>query len=199
MTEPTVLLLGGASGVGKSQIASDLAAQFGASVVSVDDFQVVLERMTSPEQYPELHRWRLHPEEVLALDDARMLAHTRGYAEVMAEALEAVVGNHLDEGTRIVLEGDFILPSLATRQAFDNVSADGCVRAVFLVEEDEEQLARNFLRREGEEQRRRARASWCYSEWLREECERLGVPAIPSRPWETLLARAVDAVSEQAV
>jgi 2-phosphoglycerate kinase len=195
VTEPTVLLLGGASGVGKSQIASSLASRLGASVVAVDDFEVVLERMTTPERYPELHRWRLHPEEVLALDDAGMLAHTRGYAEVMTEALEAVVGNHLDDGTRIVLEGDFILPSLALRQAFNNVSADGRVRAVFLVEGDEDQLARNFRRREGEEQPRRARASWCYSEWLRKECERLGVPAIPSRPWETTLQRAVDALA----
>ena len=195
MTEPTVLLLGGASGVGKSQIASDLAARFGASIVAVDDFHVVLERMTSPEQYPELHRWRLHPEEVLALDDDGMLAHTRGYAEVIAEALDAVIGNHLESGPPIVLEGDFILPSLTTQPAFDGVMADGRVRAVFVIEDDEGQLARNFLAREKEEQPRRARASWCYSEWLREECERLGVPAIPSRPWETLPARAVDAVS----
>ena len=195
MTEPTVLLLGGASGVGKSQIASALAARFGASVVAVDDFHVVLDRMTSPEQYPELHRWRLHPEEVLALDDDGMLAHTRGYAEVMAEALDAVIGNHLESGPTIVLEGDFILPSLATRSAYGGVAAEDRVRALFVLEEDEDQLARNFLTREGEEQPRRARASWCYSEWLREECERLGVPAIPSRPWETLPARAVDAVS----
>jgi 2-phosphoglycerate kinase len=195
VTEPTVLLLGGASGVGKSQIASGLASRFGARVVAVDDFQVVLERMTSPERYPELHRWRLHPEEVLALDDEGMLAHTRGYAEVMADALEAVIGNHLESGPPIVLEGDFILPSLAWRSSYDGVAADGRVRAVFVLEEDEDQLARNFLLREGERQSRRARASWCYGEWLRQECERLGVPAIPSRPWETLLARAVDAVS----
>jgi 2-phosphoglycerate kinase len=196
VTEPTVLLLGGASGVGKSHIASDLAARFGASIVAVDDFHVVLERMTSPEQYPELHRWRLHPEEVLALDDDGMLAHTRGYAEVMAEALEVVIGNHLESGPPpIVLEGDFILPSLATRPAYSGVAAEDRVRALFVLEEDEDQLARNFLTRGGEEQPRRARASWYYSEWLREECERLGVPAIPSRPWETLPARAVDAVS----
>ncbi|HYZ13121.1 MAG TPA: hypothetical protein VFA08_05880 [Actinomycetota bacterium] len=194
MTDPTVLLLGGASGVGKSQIASDVAARFGASVVAVDDFHVVLERMTSPERYPELHRWRLHPEEVLALDDAGMLAHTRAYAEVMAEALEAVIGNHLDSGPPIALEGDFILPSLAMQRTYDGVAADGHVRAVFIVEEDEDQLARNFLTREGEEQPRRARASWCYSEWLREECERIRVPAIASRPWATTLERALAAL-----
>ena len=194
-----VLLLGGASGVGKSQVASGLASRFGASVVAVDDFQVVLERMTSPERYPELHRWRLHPDEVLALDDDGMLAHTRGYAEAMTEALEAVIGNHLESGPPILLEGDFILPSLAIRRTYDGVAADGRVRAVFLIEEDEDQLAHNFLTREGGPQSRRARASWCYGEWLRRECERLGVPAISSRPWETSLARAVDAVSEQAV
>ena len=194
MTEPTVLLLGGASGVGKSQIASDVAARFGASVVAVDDFQVVLERMTWPERYPELHRWRLHPEEVLALDDAGMLAHTRGYAEVMAEALVAVIANHLESGPPIVLEGDFVLPSLAMQTTYDGVAADGRVRAVFVVEEDERQLARNFLAREGEDQPRRARASWCYSEWLREECDRLGVPAISSRPWTTTLERALAAL-----
>jgi 2-phosphoglycerate kinase len=199
VTEPTVLLLGGASGVGKSQVASGLASRFGASVVAVDDFQVVLERMTSPERYPELHRWRLHPEEVLALDDDGMLAHTRGYAEVIADALEAVIGNHLESGPPIVLEGDFILPSLAIRRTYDGVAPDGRVRAVFLIEEDEDQLAHNFLTREGGPQSRRARASWCYGEWLRRECERLGVPAISSRPWETSLARAVGAVSEQAV
>jgi 2-phosphoglycerate kinase len=162
--------------------------------VAVDDFHVVLERMTSPERYPELHRWRLHPEEVLALDDAGMLAHTRGYAEVMAEALEAVIGNHLESGPPIVLEGDFILPSLAMQGSYDGIAAAGRVRAVFVIEEDEGQLARNFMLREGEEQPRRARASWCYSEWLREECDRLGVPAIPSRPWETTLERAITAL-----
>jgi 2-phosphoglycerate kinase len=192
--DPTVVLLGGASGVGKSRIAADVAVRFGARLTGVDDFHVVLERMTTPEQYPELHRWRLHPKEVLALDDAEMLAHTRAYAEVMAEALEAVIANHLDEGTAIVLEGDFILPSLATRSDHDGVAADGRVRAVFLLE-DEAQLRTNFLAREGQDQARRARASWCYGEWLREECERLGVPAIPARPWGTVLERAVAALS----
>jgi 2-phosphoglycerate kinase len=51
-----VLLLGGASGVGKTQIASKLAALFGAGLTEIDDFQIVLERMTNPEEYPELHR-----------------------------------------------------------------------------------------------------------------------------------------------
>jgi 2-phosphoglycerate kinase len=113
----------------------------------------------------------------------------------MAQALEPVIANHLDEHAPVVLEGDFILPSLAVKTSYDGVPSDGQVRALFLYEEDETHLARNIRAREGEEQLRRARASWYYSEWLREECGRLSIPAIPTRPWETTFKRAVDALS----
>src|SRR5688572_31516862 len=96
-----VFLLGGASGVGKSQISARLAARWSVRLVEVDDFQAVLERVTTPHQYPEIHRWRLHPEEVLGLDDAAMLAHTCAFAAVMADALEPVIGSHLASGTPV--------------------------------------------------------------------------------------------------
>jgi 2-phosphoglycerate kinase len=188
------LLLGGASGVGKSQISRPLARHFDAEVTAVDDIYVALERMTTPEQYPEVHRWRLHPEEVLRFDDEQMLRHTLGCAAVVTEALEPVVADHLESSDAAVFDGDFLLPSFAAKTSFDDVSADGRVRALFLLE-DEEQLGQNFLSREGQEQAKRARASWRYSEHLREECARLGVPAIAARPWETVLERAIAAVS----
>jgi 2-phosphoglycerate kinase len=190
----TVLLLGGASGVGKSQISRRLARHFDAEVTAVDDIYVALERMTTPEQYPELHRWRLHPTEVLAFDDGEMLEHTLGCAAVVTEALEPVIRDHLESSEAAVFDGDFILPSLAARSSFDDVPANGRVRGLFLLE-DEGQLGRNFRGREGEEQSRRARASWRYSEHLRTECARLGIPAIPARPWATVLDRAIDALS----
>jgi hypothetical protein len=68
------------------------------------------------------------------------------------------------------------------------------VRAVFLYEE-EGQIARNYLVREGREQGGRARASWRYSEWLRGEARRLGLPAIPARPWATVLERVLAALA----
>jgi 2-phosphoglycerate kinase len=190
----TVLLLGGASGVGKSQISRPLARRFDAEVTAVDDIYLALERMTTPEQYPEVHRWRLHPQGVLGLDDEEMLEHTLGCAAVVAEALEPVIAEHLESSDAAVFDGDFLLPSLAAKTSFEDVPADGRVRALFLLE-DEEQLGRNFLTRERQEQARRARASWRYSEYLREECARLGIPAIPARPWDTVLDRAIGAVS----
>ena len=189
-----VLLLGGASGVGKTSVSYWLAQTFGVGLTEVDDFQIVLERMTTPEQQPALHYFRLHTEAVLAMDDEQMLAHTLSVAEVLSGAMEWVIGNHLAERTPVVLEGDFLLPSLAHRPAYDSIPADGQVRAVFLYEDDEQQILRNFQAREGEEQPRRARSSWYYSEWLRQEAARLGLSAVPSRPWDTVLERVIAAL-----
>jgi 2-phosphoglycerate kinase len=150
--------------------------------------------MTTPELHPVLHQWRLHPEEVLALDDAGMLEHTRAYGAVIAQALEPVIASHIEARTRLVLEGDFILPALATRRAYDGVASDGHVRALFVFEQDEAQIARNFRAREGEDQPRRAGISWRYSEWLRAECTRLGIATIPARPRESLFERALAAL-----
>ena len=193
-----VLLLGGASGVGQTQVSYRLARHFGAGLTEVDDFQVILERMTTPEQYPPLHYWRLHTAEARQMDEEQQLAHMLRYSRVMAEALTLVIANHIETRTPIVLEGDFILPALAVQPVYDEIAAAGQVRALFLYEEDEAQLRRNYLLREGEEQLARARASWRHSEWLRQEAERLSVPALPARPWETVLERAIAALDAPA-
>ncbi len=186
-----ILLIGGASGVGKTSISYRLARHFGIGITAIDDFQVVLERMTTPEQYPVLHLFRTSPETFFRMDEKDKLAHAVAYASVMAEALEQVIANHLDGEPPVVLEGDFLLPSLAARSTFAGIAADDRVRALFVVERDEAQIARNYASREGNPQPGRARASWRHSEWLRQEAERLGLPVLDARPWETGFQRAL--------
>jgi 2-phosphoglycerate kinase len=185
-----VLLIGGASGVGKTQVSYRLAQHFGVGITEIDDFQVILERMTTPEQQPELHFFRTDPDAFFRLDEDGKLAHSIRYGKVMSEPLEYVIANHLGESP-IVLEGDFLLPSLAVQPTFDGISAAGRVRALFIFEDDEDQIGRNYLAREGVPQPERAHNSWRQSEWLRQEAERLGVPAISARPWETVFERAL--------
>jgi 2-phosphoglycerate kinase len=194
---PDVVFVGGAPGVGKTNVARPIAAHLGMNLTQVDDVYLVLERMTDPERFPAVHEWRLHPERVLALDAAGMLEHTREVSAIVAQATTPVIADRLESGIRSVFEGDFIQPAFAISETFDGVPAAGRVRSVF-VYDTLDQFAVNLAAREGEDQQR-ARISWDYSEWLRSECERLGVPSIPARPWETAGERALDAIGASSL
>ncbi len=185
-----VLLLGGPSGVGKTGVSYRLAHHFGIGITEVDDFQVILERMTTPAEQPVLHYWHTHPEAANQSAE-EMVKQLIAVGQVMAPALEAVIMNHLDSQVPIVLEGDFILPILATSSSFSLNSTGSQVRALFLYEESEEQLRRNFLQREPEHsiQEKRAHVSWLYGQWLKEEARRVGAIALPARPWDDLFER----------
>lgn len=190
-----VLLIGGASGVGKTSVSYRLAQHYQVGITEVDDFQVVLENMTTPEQQPILHYWQTHPHEAQSMDEDQQLAFMLRYSQVMAIALELVIANHLESHTPIVLEGDFILPSLAVQSTYNTIPAGGRVRAIFVYEEDERQIRHNYRVREGTDQAKRARTSWIISEWLRQEAGRLGVPTIAARPWDTVFERMIAALA----
>lgn len=189
-----VLLLGGASGVGKTTLSTALARHFGVSVTQLDDFQTVLMTMSTPDQQPALYFWQTNWDEFAAWSAEQHLAHAIGLGRDFQAALAAVVGDHLDEGTPVVLEGDFLLPELATRSAFDGQANQSRVRGLFVYEPDERQIMANYASREPGDQSLRAHRSWLHSEWLRNECDRRGVPAIAARPWDTVLDRAVEAI-----
>lgn len=161
-----VPLVGGASGVG------------------------ILEGMTTPEQYPELHGFCTRRDEWDGMGEEQRLAFAIRYATVMSRALELGIASHLEGQIPIVLGGDFPLPSLAAQPSCEGIPASGQVRSPFVYEDDEDQIGRHDRARDGEWQPERARASWRPSQWLRQEAERLGVPAIAALPWDTIFERA---------
>lgn len=191
-----ILLIGGASGVGKTRLSYSLARHYGINLTEIDDFQVVLETLTTPLQQPLLHFWRTHPEEFMAWgDEARLDYFVRVCREVFQPALEAVIANRLDSGLPAILEGDFLLPEFATQTQFGDQPNEGRVRALFVTEADEAQIAANYRAREGNEQPIRAHAEWVKNRWLTTECARLGVPSLCAHPWDTVLPRAIAALS----
>jgi len=185
--------------VGKSALSYPLARRYDVNLTEIDDFQVVIEKLTTPEQQPALHWWRTDWDSFSAMTDEESLAHSIEVSrDVFRPALESVIANHLDGGSPVLLEGSFLLPELAAFDSYDDEPADGRIRALFVYEKDEAQIAANFLAREGTEQQHRPHSSWLHSDWLRAECDRLGVPAIPARPWPTVIDRAVAALADAA-
>ena len=191
-----VLLIGGASGTGKTSVSYRLASDHGVGLTEFDDVVEAIKAMTTPEQQPTLHYWDTHPE-ATSWTPQQIADLTQAVREQLHPAAEAIVSNHLETEVPIVLEGDYLLPRLATQSRFGSSEAADRVRGVFLFEPDERQISDNLSRREpaGGDMTARAHISWMIGEALRLECERVGVPALPARPWVTLLDRVRAAVS----
>jgi len=190
-----VLLIGGASGVGKSSISYRIAQHFGVGMTEIDDFIEVLKVMTTPEQQPVLHYWDTNPE-AAQLSPKEIVKLTVAVGEVMQPAIEAVIINHLLSFAPVVLDGDYLLPALAAQTSFGDIPNAGQVRAIFLHEPDEEQIRVNYRKREPEQgdQAFRAHVSWLYGEWLKLAAEHAGVTVLNARPWGNLFERVLEAI-----
>jgi 2-phosphoglycerate kinase len=188
MTDWDVLLIGGASGAGKSSLAYPLARYFDVAIAEADDLFHAIEATTTPEQLPALHYWRTHPDAEL-LPPGKILDLHLDVCRTLVPAIAAVIRNHIETRMPVILEGDYILPA--------NVLANGPrTRALFLVEDDHAQIVANLRAREPSvvTQDKRARVSVLFGQWLRAECERYGLAVIAARPFETVLERALTAI-----
>ncbi len=180
-------MLGGPSGAGKTSASYPLAKHFGVGITEIDDLYIAVKHLTTPVQQPVLHAWDSDPN-ALSLPAERILDMHISASRVLSPVIAAVIENHVETRTPIVLEGDYLLPEVLA-QTNDRVAG------VFLYEPEETQILRNLALREpaGGYQAKRARVSWLFGQWLRDECGRLDLIALPPRPWDTLLHRIVEA------
>jgi 2-phosphoglycerate kinase len=186
-----VLLVGGPSGAGKSSLAYPLARELGIPVLEIDDMVCALQAVTTPEQQPELFYWQTHPEALAAPAD-EIMRQGIALTAALEPAVAAVVGNHLETDMPVVIEGDFLRPSFTIQSRYADQPAGTRVRGIFVLEDDPAQIVANYAAREPDvgEQRARAEVSVAWSRWLAAEAQRHAVPAIASRPWTNLIARA---------
>lgn len=183
-----ILLIGGASGVGKSNISYELAKLYDVNVVQVDDFQCIVEHFTREEDYPVFHYWNNHFEEAVAQPLEKKLEIMVSYANAMAKALELVINNHLEEGRPMILEGDFIAPALCKMLLEDSRTKDR-VKAIIVTEDDLSQIISNYHVREGTIQEGRSALSLRYNDWLKAQVQGTGVLMVTARPWDTAAQR----------
>ena len=181
---PTVTLVCGAAGVGKSRLAAALAARYGAPLGELDDIVTAVKALTSPEQLPAVHMWDTCPEAGSWTAEKIAELHFT-VADALRPGVLAVIADHLEFAAQVVMEGDYLTPDLVA--AFP----PGTVRAV-VVTEDEPQILANFTTREPGEppQEHRARVSALVGAELSRRAAAHGVPVVPARPWHDVLDRA---------
>lgn len=199
----TVLLVGGNSGSGKTRAAQAVAKRLGVQTVQADTYRLAVQAATTPEQQPALHLFRTGAAKELAPHDAA--ERWADVARAMYPALEMVVAYHLATTAPVILEGDIVLPKLASRRYLPFVPPGTGVRAVYVVESDEELIRQRSLHRgrgyhglSPEEQRADSLRQRLHGEWLRAQAEEAGLPVLSPEPWDTLPDRILAAASAPA-
>jgi 2-phosphoglycerate kinase len=124
-TEPIVVLLGGATGVGTSTLAADVARRLNIqSVVGTDSIREVLRRAISPDLLPLLHKssYEIKREDlrVPVEEDETVLFGFRQQASQVAVGVEAIVDRGLKEGTNLVIEGVHLVPEIILNRYRDH-------------------------------------------------------------------------------
>jgi 2-phosphoglycerate kinase len=204
---PLVILIGGATGVGKSTIATQLAARLGiVRVVSTDAVREVMRAMLSPELAPTLHVSSFEADTALREPPTRSAdALVLGFREQTAAVsvgINAIIERAAVERSSVVIEGAHIVPGF-----FDVETHGGRVLAVpFVVGVDDEERHRShFAAREDAVDARPARR---YADgfsnirrlqrYVIDQALSHGVPVIPNYSFDQSIAAVVDLVMERA-
>ncbi|MBX3052388.1 MAG: hypothetical protein KF753_12970 [Caldilineaceae bacterium] len=202
-----VLLIGGGSATGKSTVAQSLVKKIGISHLLVDDLRIAVQAVTTPAQMPALHYF-LTVEDATALSAEAFTDGLIGVGQALIPALREVISHHVAVPAvgRVIVEGDGILPEFVNNLALADVNGRALmdvetkVRAVFIYEEEEEQLLGNFTARSrgsehapSTEQRRYVHSIWQFGQRVKADAERFGQPVVCARPFDTLAQRILAA------
>ena len=135
MTKPVILLIGGATGTGKSTVAADVAHRLGITrVTSTDVVRQTLRAFFGPEEMPSIHRSSFDAGPGESLVDAFM-EQTRNVVVAVQDTIERAIR----EGWSMVLEGVHLVPGLVAVDA-EHARVVECVLSI----EDEETHASHF-------------------------------------------------------
>ncbi|HEX2729555.1 MAG TPA: 2-phosphoglycerate kinase [Rubrobacteraceae bacterium] len=157
-SEPVVVLIGGATGVGTSTLAADVARRLNIqSVIGTDSIREVLRRAISPDLLPLLHKssYEITPQDIrVPVDESEtVLFGFRQQASQVAVGVEAIVDRALKEGTNIIVEGVHLVPEIILDRYRDHPNV--CTLVVYLSDQDAHR-SRFYIRALGTAMRRPA-------------------------------------------
>src|SRR5256884_6448486 len=123
LDQPLIILLGGGTGVGKSTVATQLAARLGiVRVISTDAIREVMKGTFSKEFMPTLYTSSFDTGDVVKVKSTRaddaVLVGFRDQVSAVSVGVNALIERAVNEGTDVIIEGAHIVPGFITPDAF---------------------------------------------------------------------------------
>lgn len=204
---PLIILIGGATGVGKSTIATQLAARLGITrIVSTDAIREVMRSLFSDQIMPALHVSSFDADQALRhpipRSADRVIVGFEEQVRAVAVGIEALIERSVLEGTDLIIEGAHLVPGY-----IGGAWEDKAVVVPLVVAVDDEELHRShfFLRAQDHKQRTVERYLTSFQKirkvqkYIKSLALQRGVPVIPSYSLDVTLAAVIDLVVTKAV
>jgi len=205
---PLVILLGGATGVGKSTIATMVASRLGITrVIPTDAIREVMRAMFTAELFPTLHTSSFEASRVVRSPLPRnadpVVIGFREQTSAVSVGIEALIQRAIDEGTDLILEGAHLVPGFLDYTRF--VGRAVVVPMVVTVD-DEESHRSHFLKR-AHDTRNRPSERYLDSfdnirtmhRYVKSLALQHGVAIVPSYNLDATLSQVIDLVVGQAM
>ncbi|MCZ7525059.1 MAG: hypothetical protein M5U14_00895 [Acidimicrobiia bacterium] len=201
-----MILIGGATGVGKSTIATQLAARLGITrIVPTDAIREVMRAMFSEELMPALHTSSFDAERLVRQPVPRGADPTivgyREQAAAVAVGVRALVRRAIMERTDLILEGAHVVPGF-----LDLTEFEGAVVVPFVVTVDDEELHRSHFALRAHEGRGRSSERYLQhfdnirkiQRYVKSLAFQHGMPIVPSYNLDATLSQVIELVVSEA-
>jgi 2-phosphoglycerate kinase len=204
---PLVLLIGGATGVGKSTIATQLAARLGiVRVVATDAIREVMRALFSRELMPTLYTSSFDADSALREPPTRgtdkVVVGFREQTAAVTVGLDALIDRARLEGTSIIIEGAHVVPGF-----FDLESRKDQILAVpLIITVDDDDVHRSHFAARSIDVGARPSARYSagfenirrVQRYIKSQALSHGVPVIRNYNLDQALAAVIDLVVQRA-
>ena len=205
---PLIILLGGATGVGKSTIATQLATRLGITrVVSTDAVREVLRSALTEEMFPTLYASSFEADKAVRQpiphSGDRLIIGFREQAASVAVGAQALIDRAIAEGTDMILEGAHLVPGF-----LESVESEKAVIVSLMIAiEDEELHKSHFMMRGRDSASSRPGNRYLRSfkkirriqKYMVNSAAMRGVPTVASYDLDETLSQIIDHVIEKAL
>jgi len=207
---PLVILIGGAPGVGKSNLASALAYRLGLPrIVSTDAIRQALRSLISPELSPELHTssftaWRaeLLPSEQPKPKRKRVVRGFQRQVQQLTAPLQAIVDRSVAEASSVVMEGVHLVPG------FMSLEQPGATVVELILNVADPELHRSYFgTRELQTQSRRRREHYLthfdeirmIQDFCLAQAKTENVPVVDAGDFDEMIDHAIEVILNAAL
>jgi 2-phosphoglycerate kinase len=196
---PIIVLIGGATGTGKSTVATDVAYRLGITRVSSTDFvRQTMRAFLSRRFMPSIHRSSFDVPDEDELSD--VLGAFVEQTQNVLIGVRAVIDRALQEGWSLVLEGVHLVPGMLPK--VEGALVVHCVLAI----EDEHTHAAHFWVRDASSEGLRPVQKYLdalpdirlVQEFVVEQARRAGIPVVENGSIELSIATVMELVLSRA-